>query len=472
MTRGMYTAATGMMTNQAVQDAIAQNLANASTIGYKQDVPQLTSFADMLLSRSSDGMNIGGVGQGARVSALATDFSDGAQQQTGNALDVALSGDAALVVQTPQGMRLSRDGSLTRSPQGQLVQVSGGGLVLGTDNRPISVPANAKQITINLHGQVSADGKEIGTLQLASLVGAHKAGDNTLTTNAVRPASATATVRQGYLEASNVSVVGAMVSMICRFAGLRNQSKDGAGRGRRHRQGGGRSGQSLTPTSCINNTAGLSTCSLWPEADDPPLPTGAAHVSAKETFSHERKHAHDARSLHGGDRHDGPATEHGRHLQQPRQRQHDRLQALAVPTFRTCMYQQMRPAGTQVAEGAQSPTGLEVGLGVKPAATETMFEQGTFQNTGNNLDVAIEGEGFFKVLLPDGTSGYSRDGSFKRDSQGKVVNSDGYAIQPEITLPADAHQHYRRQRRHGLRPPRFVTDPGTGRQDHTDALRQ
>lgn len=106
--------------------------------------------------------------------------------------------------------------------------------------------------------------------------------------------------------------------------------------------------------------------------------------------------------------------------------------------FQDLLYQEIRPAGTTVAEGAQSPTGLEVGLGVKPGATETMFDQGTFQNTGNKLDVAIEGEGFFKVLLPDGTSGYSRDGAFKRDSQGKMVNSDGMAVQPEITIPADA----------------------------------
>lgn len=106
--------------------------------------------------------------------------------------------------------------------------------------------------------------------------------------------------------------------------------------------------------------------------------------------------------------------------------------------FQDLLYQEMRPAGTTVAQGAQSPTGLEVGLGVKPGATETMFQQGTFQETGNKLDVAIEGEGFYKVLLPDGTPGYTRDGSFKRDSQGKMVNSDGFAVQPEITIPADA----------------------------------
>ena len=107
--------------------------------------------------------------------------------------------------------------------------------------------------------------------------------------------------------------------------------------------------------------------------------------------------------------------------------------------FQDLLYQEIRPAGAPVAQGAQSPTGLEVGLGVQPGSTETMFDQGTLQNTGNPLDVGIEGNGFYKVLLPDGTNGYTRDGSFKMDSQGKLVNSNGDAIQPEITIPADAN---------------------------------
>ncbi|MCW3062725.1 MAG: flgG [Capsulimonas sp.] len=106
--------------------------------------------------------------------------------------------------------------------------------------------------------------------------------------------------------------------------------------------------------------------------------------------------------------------------------------------FEDLLYQEMRPAGSVVAQGATAPTGIEVGLGVKAGATVTMFEQGTFQNTGQSLDIAIEGDGFYKVLLPDGGSGYTRDGAFKRDNQGKVVNSDGMALQPEITIPDGA----------------------------------
>jgi flagellar basal-body rod protein FlgG len=106
--------------------------------------------------------------------------------------------------------------------------------------------------------------------------------------------------------------------------------------------------------------------------------------------------------------------------------------------FQDLMSQEMRPAGASVADGVTTPTGMEIGLGVKPASTETMFDQGTLQNTGNPLDVAIQGNGFFQVLLPNGTTGYTRDGSFSQDSQGRLVTASGYAVQPEITIPSDA----------------------------------
>jgi flagellar basal-body rod protein FlgG len=106
--------------------------------------------------------------------------------------------------------------------------------------------------------------------------------------------------------------------------------------------------------------------------------------------------------------------------------------------FQDLLYQEMEPAGSITAQGSQSPTGLQVGLGVRPAATETMFDEGQLETTGNPYDVAISGNGFFSVLLPDGTTGYTRDGSFKIDSQGKLVNSSGYALQPEIVIPSSA----------------------------------
>jgi flagellar basal-body rod protein FlgG len=84
------------------------------------------------------------------------------------------------------------------------------------------------------------------------------------------------------------------------------------------------------------------------------------------------------------------------------------------------------------------PSGLQLGVGVRPVATERMHTQGSLQQTGNALDVAINGRGFFQVLLPDGTTGYTRDGSFQTDSQGTLVTASGFAVQPNITIPADA----------------------------------
>lgn len=106
--------------------------------------------------------------------------------------------------------------------------------------------------------------------------------------------------------------------------------------------------------------------------------------------------------------------------------------------FQDLLYQTMRPAGTTEAQGSTVPTGIQVGLGTRPAAVTKIFSQGDFQQTGNPLDLVIEGDGFFQVLLPDGTTAYTRDGTFKLDAQGRMVTSDGFALQPEITIPAEA----------------------------------
>ena len=219
MTRGVYTAAAGMLANQAAQDTIAQNLANASTTGYKEDVPRFESFLSEPVSRLSpaDRVSIGAIGSGAELRDETTNFAEGGLQQSGNPLDVALTGDAALVLQTPQGLRLSRDGSLSRDAQGTLIQTNTGQPVLDDHSRTLSIPTKTKTISISPLGDLSADGVKIGRIQLASLsnaVNPVKVGDNQFAVSAIVPASPTATIRQGYLEASNVNIVKEMVSMI------------------------------------------------------------------------------------------------------------------------------------------------------------------------------------------------------------------------------------------------------------------
>jgi flagellar basal-body rod protein FlgG len=97
--------------------------------------------------------------------------------------------------------------------------------------------------------------------------------------------------------------------------------------------------------------------------------------------------------------------------------------------FQDMLYETTKEAGSQQGGGNQLPSSLQVGQGAAPAATTRIFTQGEMSKTGNNLDIAIQGNGFFQVLMPDGTQGYSRDGGLKIDSQGRIVTSDGYAVQ-------------------------------------------
>ena len=106
--------------------------------------------------------------------------------------------------------------------------------------------------------------------------------------------------------------------------------------------------------------------------------------------------------------------------------------------FQDLLYQTLRSPGVSSSADTQVPTGIQVGHGVRPAATQKMFTQGEFQKTENELDMAIEGDGFFQILQPNGETAYTRAGSFKLDSDGRVVTSDGFPLEPEITVPTDA----------------------------------
>jgi len=110
----------------------------------------------------------------------------------------------------------------------------------------------------------------------------------------------------------------------------------------------------------------------------------------------------------------------------------------AHAVFEDLMYQNLRQVGSNTSEQSTLPTGLQIGLGVRTVATSRQFSQGSLQQSGNNLDVAIQGNGFFQVTMPDGTTGYTRDGSFQLDSQGRMVTSNGLLVANGITVPANA----------------------------------
>ena len=108
------------------------------------------------------------------------------------------------------------------------------------------------------------------------------------------------------------------------------------------------------------------------------------------------------------------------------------------PLFEDLLYQTLRQTGANATQQNQIPSGLQLGTGARTVATERIFTQGNLQSTENPLDIAINGQGFFQVLLPDGTIGYTRDGAFQKDSTGVIVTSNGYPLQPQITIPSNA----------------------------------
>src|SRR5660397_293811 len=104
--------------------------------------------------------------------------------------------------------------------------------------------------------------------------------------------------------------------------------------------------------------------------------------------------------------------------------------------FEDLLYQTIRQPGAQTSQQTNLPSGLQIGTGVRSVATERIHTQGNLNQTSNSTDVAIQGSGFFQVLLPDGTTAYTRDGSFQQDSQGQIVTASGFTVQPAITIPA------------------------------------
>jgi len=105
--------------------------------------------------------------------------------------------------------------------------------------------------------------------------------------------------------------------------------------------------------------------------------------------------------------------------------------------FQDLLYETLRQPGVASSQETQVPTGIQLGQGTRPVAVQKIFLQGDYQHTQNELDIAIEGDGFFQILQPNGEVAYTRAGAFKLDSDGKIVNSDGFQIEPELTIPSD-----------------------------------
>jgi flagellar basal-body rod protein FlgF len=200
MERGLYIAASGMLTEMVRQDQIANDLANASTPGYKSDRATQRSFGDILLANSVTGQTVGPLGLGSQIDRIVTDTSPAPARETGEPLDFAVVGEGWFGVQTPQGARYTRNGQFAVSPQGTLIDGMGN-QVMGKGGGPVRVGADGR-----------VDPRQVG---IFNLTGARKVGDNYVTGAA--GGAATGTVRQGALEGSNADPARSMVDMIASF---------------------------------------------------------------------------------------------------------------------------------------------------------------------------------------------------------------------------------------------------------------
>lgn len=265
MWRGLYTAATGMISESYRVDSIANNLANANTTGFKRDDAVVKEFAPMLLHRIHDkndkknditaikefavnpgrvdakqfslrtyGPYMGKLGLGSQVDEIVTDHSQGVFQTTGNPLDVAITGNGYLAIDTPQGVRYTRDGNLYRSADGRLVNVNGQN-VLDNRGRNIVIPPEANNVIIGATGRISAGrqgeiAQEIAMLEFVQFEDDHnqleKVGDNQYRAiDGVQSRPATGSIQQGMLERSNTNIVSEMVNMIASYRAYEASSK-------------------------------------------------------------------------------------------------------------------------------------------------------------------------------------------------------------------------------------------------------
>jgi flagellar basal-body rod protein FlgG len=208
MERGLYIAASGMVSEMARQDLIANNLANASTPGYKADRAVQGSFGDLLLSNTATGAQVGPLGLGSRIERQVTDLSAAPVRETGEPLDFAVEGDGYFAVQTAQGVRYTRNGQFGAAADGTLVDQRGN-RVVGPGNQPVRVAADGK-----------VDAANVGIFNVPN---ARKVGDALLQGAAAGPA--TGRVRAGGLEGSGADPARAMVDMIASLRAFESGQK-------------------------------------------------------------------------------------------------------------------------------------------------------------------------------------------------------------------------------------------------------
>ena len=228
MIRGLYTGASGMLAESMRTDVISNNLANANTAGFKKDVAVMKDFASMLITRINDGTDapvIGKLGLGAVVDEVATAHSMGAMRTTGNDFDMAIEGKGFFSVETPQGVRYTRNGTFAKNAKGELI-TQDGYQVLG-ENGPITIQGS--KMVVDDTGRVLVDNQPVGKLQIVEFPNEKQLTKEGASLYIAPPGQNGTTgaggVRQGVLEMSNVNIISEMVNLISNYRAYEVNSK-------------------------------------------------------------------------------------------------------------------------------------------------------------------------------------------------------------------------------------------------------
>lgn len=229
MIRGLYTAASGMITETTRTDVISNNLANVTTTGYKKDETVSSEFERVLIRRINDGQvapQIGELGRGSKIDEIYTQHEQGSTQQTGNTFDLAIEGKGYFVIDTPQGTRYTRNGSFNLAENGQLVTNEGFPVLTG--GRPVQINGNGN-VTIGADGQIALDNEQIATLDFVEFdddrVLKKEGNSMYVAPQGERSRQATGKISQGQLELSNVNVVSEMVKLINAYRAYETNAK-------------------------------------------------------------------------------------------------------------------------------------------------------------------------------------------------------------------------------------------------------
>ena len=338
-----------------------------------------------------------------------TDFEGGALTQTEGPLDVALEGDGFLVVKTPEGLRLTRGGALSIDGSARLVDAAGNP-VLGDQGEILLPPGD---VQINRDGVISVDGTPEATLRVVDIEDPAQLlrGEGLLfATDAELVSAGGVTVHQGYLEESNVEPISSLVEMIeIQRVRVPAKSVGGAGSSPGHHR------ERVVPPGVTPDPNGPAQARREPtdteESMDPSLQTAATGMKAQQTRVEVIANNLANVNTTGFKR--------------------------SMPHFEDLLYQTAQ--GAQSVEGADADTteAIQIGRGTRLAAVQRVEIQGALLETGRKLDMAVEGDGFFQVQLPNGSPAYTRDGSFMLSDQGSLVTNAGYTVLPGVSIPPD-----------------------------------